>query len=149
MQITNMCKIKNYDVGNLFLHISIFLICLVPIIISFFLVTNGNYTAIRFQNSLFEIGLPCSFKDLTGYNCPSCGMTRCFVYMTKLNLNLAWNMSKPGVLLYILCLFQIPYRLFLIVGGNLENQKYIKVFQTLFLILIGFVILLEFVVQFL
>lgn len=143
-----MLKSKHLGKNDYILHISLLLLCLIPVLASFIIKTNGTYTAIRIGDSVYRFGLPCIFKFSTGYNCPACGMTRSYVFMSKLNIMSAWHMNKAGVLLYIFCISQIPYRLLLIAGMRIDSNKYIKIFETVFLIFIGLVVLFEFIRQF-
>jgi hypothetical protein len=140
--------VRHLHKNDYILHILLLLLCLIPVILSFFVATNGSYTAIRIHDSIHGIGLPCVFKLVTGYNCPACGMTRSYAYMSHLNIVAAWNMNKAGVLLYIFCIFQIPYRILLLTTARIENNKYIIGFEAAFLILIGLVDLFEFIRQF-
>ncbi|NLL06946.1 MAG: DUF2752 domain-containing protein [Clostridiaceae bacterium] len=142
-----MLKSKHLGRNDYILHISLLLLCLIPLLVSFMLTINGSYTTIRIGDSVHRFGFPCIFKLSTGYNCPVCGMTRSYIFMSKLDIMSAWRMNKAGVLLYIFCVFQIPYRLLLIAGTKIDN-KYIMVFETVFLIIIGIVVLFEFVRQF-
>ena len=92
--------------------------------------------------------MPCVFKTITGYNCPSCGGTRSFVYMSQLSLMSAWNINKAATMLYILMTLQVPYRIMLIVRGKVPFQRSIARLGIVFLILIGIVDIADFVVQF-
>ncbi|MDQ2084977.1 DUF2752 domain-containing protein [Herbivorax sp. ANBcel31] len=143
-----MYKLKWSKIEHFVLHGMLLMLCLTPLVLSFFLVTDGHWTAISFGKHTLDLSLPCSFKKLTGYNCPSCGMTRCFVYMSRLKFNLAWDITKAGVLLYIFCMVQIPYRLLLLIRGRNKSYKWIKRFMAVFLILIGIVVMFEFIFQF-
>lgn len=61
------------------------------------------------------LGLPlpelCSFRRLWGLDCPGCGMTRCFISLTRADFVRAWRYNAPGLLLFGLLAFQVPYRL--------------------------------------
>ncbi len=142
------CMSKKFYNNDLVLHVVLLLLCLIPVLLSFVLATNGNTTSLRFPAPVQEFGTACVFKIATGYNCPACGMTRCFVYMSSLNVAAAWSMNKAGVLLYFFCIMQLPYRLLMIIGTNIFRQKYMIVFQAVFLVAIGIVDLLEFIKQF-
>ena len=133
--------------NNLLLNIVWLIICLLPIICSFFLITDGQAVAFRFHNN-YEVGVPCVFKTVTGYNCPSCGGTRSFVYMGRLSLMSAWNLNKAATMLYILMALQIPYRIVLIVRGSVPFQRIIARLGIVFLIFIGIVDIADFVAQF-
>ncbi len=133
--------------NNLLLHIVWLIICLLPIICSFLLITDGQVVAFRFHNN-YEVGVPCVFKTITGYNCPSCGGTRSFVYMSRFSLLSAWNLSKAATMLYILMALQIPYRIVLIARGSVPFQRIIARLGIVFLIFIGVVDIADFVAQF-
>lgn len=46
----------------------------------------------------------CAFRNLTGYPCPTCGLTRSFYAMTRLNLSDAFMYHPFGPVLFILAL---------------------------------------------
>ncbi|MDX1948323.1 MAG: DUF2752 domain-containing protein [Pirellulaceae bacterium] len=60
------------------------------------------------------IGAPlpelCVFRRLTGYGCPGCGMTRCFISLAHFDLRAAWAYNPAGFFLFPLFAFQVPYR---------------------------------------
>ena len=62
---------------------------------------------------LVDVPLPgtCSFKNFFGYDCPGCGLTRCFVSLGHRDLRRAWGFNPVGVFLFAVVAFQIPYRL--------------------------------------
>lgn len=124
------------------------LICLMPIIGSFFIKTDGQAVAFRFHDGFYEVRMPCVFKSVTGYKCPSCGGTRSFAYMSKVSLVSAWNSNKAVTMLYIYMVLQIPYRLVLIVRGKVPFQESISRFGIGALILIGVVAVIQFTDQF-
>lgn len=130
------------------IHIAILLLCLVPILTSFILITDGNVVVFKFNNHFYRAGLPCAFKLLTGYNCPSCGMTRSFIYMSGLNFSEAFRQSRAGFLLYIFCLFQTIYRTVRILKPKLHIHRALVWFQIIFLIFIGIVDIRDFIFQF-
>ncbi|HOV26013.1 MAG TPA: DUF2752 domain-containing protein [Pseudobacteroides sp.] len=111
------------------------------------MITDGQVVAFRFHNN-YEVGVPCVFKTITGYNCPSCGGTRSFVYMSRFSLLSAWNLSKAATMLYILMALQIPYRIVLIARGSVPFQRIIARLGIVFLIFIGVVDIADFVAQF-
>ena len=45
--------------------------------------------------------LSCSFKNMTGHNCPSCGLSRSFYAFANLNITEAFGYHLLGPLLYI------------------------------------------------
>lgn len=132
------------------LHLVLLLLCLGPILISFVLVTNGQTAGFRFSVPWYlnMMNLPCIFKSTTGFNCPACGMTRCFIYMSRFNIEAAWWMNKAGVLLWFFCVFQVIYRGLLLFRIHIPLKKYCQPFQTVYLILLGILVIKEFVGQF-
>ncbi len=52
----------------------------------------------------------CTFKRLTGWDCPGCGLTRSFTFMGALQLRSAFSMHWLGPLLWVLIAAQIPLR---------------------------------------
>ena len=143
--------IKRLYVNDAILHLVLLLLCLGPILISFMLTTNGNAASFRISIPWYLniMNLPCVFKEVTGYNCPACGMTRCFVYMSRLDIGAAWWMNKAGVLLWFFCVFQIVYRFLLLLGANVLWKKYLQAFQTIYAIVLGLLLSKEFIGQFL
>lgn len=61
---------------------------------------------------LTNIPLPglCTFKRVTGLDCPGCGLTRSFISLGHGDLARAWAYNPAGLLLYAVVVFQIPYR---------------------------------------
>lgn len=85
-------------------------LCAAPLILSAFMTTDGVQTTLHLFGIALPFGGECYFRLLTGYRCPACGMTRCFVYLSHGNFFSAWHMSHPGVAVYALCLYEPPYR---------------------------------------
>jgi hypothetical protein len=144
-----MIRILKRDINSeTIIHVTFLLLCLLPILVSFFLTTNGSSTAVRFSGIRYKIGLPCIFKASTGYNCPSCGMTRAFVYMSGFNVSDAIKMNRAGALLYIFCLMQIVYRSLRIFKPKIKTPEFLFWIQAIFLVFIGFIDLFDFIYQF-
>lgn len=61
---------------------------------------------------LFGIRIPtlCTFKLLTGYDCPGCGLSRSFTYMGHGRIADAFRMHKLGPLMWTFTALQIPWR---------------------------------------
>jgi hypothetical protein len=139
---------QNLKKDNLLLNLMLILVCLVPIIGSFFIKTDGQTVAFRFHDGFYEVRMPCVFKTVTGYKCPSCGGTRSFAFMGKLSLVSAWNSNKATAMLYVFMALQIPYRLILIVRGKVPFQKIISRLGIVALILVGVIAIVQFAAQF-
>ncbi|MEX2175787.1 MAG: DUF2752 domain-containing protein [Pirellulaceae bacterium] len=52
----------------------------------------------------------CMFKRMTGWSCPGCGMTRCFISLAHGDLRAAWHYNPAGLLLFAVMAVQIPLR---------------------------------------
>lgn len=139
---------KKHSNNDLSVHLSLMLLCVIPVLLAFLLVTNGEVTTFRFDAPAQLTVFPCIFKTATGYNCPTCGMTRSFVYMSRLDIKAALEMKKAGVLLYIFCVLQFLYRLLVISGRVMAGRRITKLMTAVFLVFIGIVDLFEFVIQF-
>ena len=55
-----------------------------------------------------NIGIPCIFKLITGYDCSGCGITRCLFSLVKLNIKEAFYYNElvtifivPFIIIYI------------------------------------------------
>lgn len=50
-----------------------------------------------------QLGFPsCQFRELTGVNCPQCGMTTSFAYLVRGQAGDAWRVNPCGPLLAVL-----------------------------------------------
>lgn len=52
----------------------------------------------------------CSFKRLTGVECPGCGLTRSVVCLVHGDFLAAWRYNPGGYVFVALVAFQLPYR---------------------------------------
>jgi len=61
---------------------------------------------------LLQTPLPdaCSYKRLTGHDCPGCGLTRCFISAAHGQWRRAWRFNPAGLYFFALVVGQIPYR---------------------------------------
>lgn len=53
----------------------------------------------------------CGFRKILGISCPACGLTRSFAATARLELQTAFHHHPAGPLLFVICVFQIPYRI--------------------------------------
>lgn len=62
---------------------------------------------------IIQLPLPgtCTFKTYIGYDCPGCGLTRCFVSLGHGDIRRAWSFNPVGIFLFAVVVSQIPYRL--------------------------------------
>ncbi|MEW6360147.1 MAG: DUF2752 domain-containing protein [Planctomycetota bacterium] len=59
---------------------------------------------------------PCPFLHLTGIPCLTCGMTRCFVAMSRLDIFTAWRFSPLGAALYVGIVVYVIYAAVVLIG---------------------------------
>ncbi len=52
-----------------------------------------------FLNKYTGFSIPCLFKELTGYDCPGCGITRMIFALMRLDIKSAFNFN-PLVFIY-------------------------------------------------
>lgn len=52
---------------------------------------------------------PCSFRELLGVPCPSCGGTTCFAHFVRGEFQAAANANPGAFLLALFCLTMIPW----------------------------------------
>jgi hypothetical protein len=122
-------KIK-YLSGDAPAHLAYLILCFSALAVSMIMSTNGTLNSVHVLGFTLPVRVPCIFRFITGFKCPACGMTRCFIYMSHFNIRAAFAMNRAGVLLYFLCVFEVPYRLVLLLRGKVPFQKAFNVFQT-------------------
>ena len=66
----------------------------------------------RLKIPLLDFPLPsvCAFRRFTGLDCPSCGLTRCFVWMSRGDFSRAFDCHPVGVVVFFAVVSQLPYR---------------------------------------
>lgn len=52
---------------------------------------------------LFHIGIPCPFRELTGFKCPGCGISTMFLALLQFDFTAAFEANR--VLLFLLPVF--------------------------------------------
>lgn len=64
--------------------------------------------------SFFGVDVPvmCGFRNLTGWGCPGCGLTRSFSFMAHGRITDAFSMNWMGPPLFVAFATQPPYRAF-------------------------------------
>lgn len=55
--------------------------------------------------------LPCAFRTMTGYGCPSCGMTTAFAWFARGKPAESWGANPAGLVLAITCAILAPWML--------------------------------------
>ena len=87
--------------------------------------------------SIYNIGIPCIFKTITGYDCPGCGLTRAVGEIIKLNFKeaLEYNSSVFIVLPLLIYYFSNILYAWLFDKKKKELPKLIIVLMIIYLIL--------------
>jgi hypothetical protein len=90
-------------------HAVILAMCLVAIVGAFALGINKTD---HIATPWLGIPLPsvCQFRNLTGLDCPGCGLTRAFVCIAHGRFAEAWSYNAASVLVFAFVLIQIPWR---------------------------------------
>jgi hypothetical protein len=71
-----------------------------------------------------QLGLPpCSFLDLTGVPCPSCGLTTSFAYTVRGDFSNGLRANWVGVLMVIGCVVMVPWAAYSAWKGRLLGVK--------------------------
>ena len=52
----------------------------------------------------------CLLRRLTGFSCPGCGLTRCFISLAHGDLAAAWSFNPAGIWLFGIVAAQVPLR---------------------------------------
>jgi hypothetical protein len=100
-----------------------------------------RYGAPRRLGTHQELGLPpCTFYDLTGKPCPSCGMTTSFALLMHGDVENSLRANAVGTLLALFCLMLIPWNLLCIWRGRLYGIQSLE--QAMLWLLFGFLLLL-------
>jgi hypothetical protein len=129
-------------------HFSYLLLCLGALCASFVMSTNGSVNSLHLLDKSLPIFAPCFLRLLTGYRCPACGMTRAFIYMSHFNPSTAFSMNPGGVMFYMLCIFEVPYRAVLLLKGKIALARFFKTFELTLFIATGIVTAVFFLSQF-
>ncbi|WP_458783649.1 DUF2752 domain-containing protein [Vallitalea sediminicola] len=87
----------------------------------------------------------CVVKEMTGHNCPSCGLTRSFVSISNGSFKKAFNYNYAGLPLYLLVICQIiNSSIFLF---RKKYNVYISKFNIIFSLGICFIIVASWLLQ--
>jgi len=69
--------------------------------------------------------LPCMFKSITGIPCPTCGLTRAFLYIYQLNIISAVKMNILAAPLIIAMLVHLSFAFIgLVKGSNIMLDRF-------------------------
>src|SRR5207244_2117770 len=90
-------------------HFVLLALCSGAIILACLLSVRGQTQIVL---PIVQLALPelCMARLLTGFGCPGCGLTRCFVPLAPGGLASAWSYNPAGLWLFAIMAFQIPFR---------------------------------------
>ncbi len=74
----------------------------------------------------FKTPVLCIHRLIYNKPCAGCGLTRSFVSFAHGDFEAAYRYHKLGIPLYLLVLFQIPIRIYLLKTGSKGYTKFIK-----------------------
>lgn len=138
----------NYKLRENSFSIIIAALCLAPIVVSALMSTDGTTTAFSILGFSIHLKTACLFKLATGYNCPVCGMTRAFIYISHGDVVSAFQMNKAGIPLYCLCVYEVVYRLAYILAGRNKIIKALIKIEIAFVTFVCVAIAAVFLAQF-
>jgi hypothetical protein len=134
---TNLVYYKN-DLIILFLLLTV-------IICSFVFSVSGNSSYIPIFGGI-RIPLTCILKAATGYNCPTCGMTRSFISIAHGDFYGALKYNLGGVLAFALCIQEIIFRFIKIITDSRSFLlKYIRLFMKFQVVLLAVLLFVNWV----
>lgn len=83
----------------------------------------------------FNVGIPCIFKLITGYDCPGCGITRCLFSLINLDIKSAFNYNALVTILIVPFIIYYSYMNYCYVFGKNNNlKKYVNKISIILLI---------------
>lgn len=116
---------------------------LFAIVMSFYLVILKGSVHIPVDGGM-QIPETCFIKTVTGINCPTCGLTRCFIAISHGSFAAAAGFNPGGIIAYIYVLFQIPYRIMRIFKkGNIRIMQKVNY---VFTVITGSALLLSWII---
>ena len=71
----------------------------------------------------FNVGIPCLFKLITGYDCPGCGITRCLFSLINLDIKMAFNYNALVTILIVPFIIYYCYMNYCYIFGKNNNVK--------------------------
>ena len=119
--MTNDCKlrtancklqIEDRDTGRINAvrhHRAILVLSLVVVVVSLLLESTSDG---HMEIPLLGITMPgtCLWRLGTGFECPGCGLTRCFIAMAHADWAGALHFHPAGTALFVIVIAQLPYR---------------------------------------
>ncbi|MEN0062934.1 MAG: DUF2752 domain-containing protein [Myxococcota bacterium] len=79
------------------------------ILVLAFTLTPSNEVVTLFG---YDVPVLCTFRLITGYSCPGCGLTRSFSFLAHGHVAEAFQMNPLGPLLFLAVLAQLPWQIY-------------------------------------
>jgi hypothetical protein len=98
-------------------HVEMLVIAGLAIAASFVLEVGGERVHLAGLPG-YPVPKTCFSRELFGVDCPGCGLTRSFVYLAHGEWQASWGMHRLGWLMFLATLAQLPYRLYVLLGGG-------------------------------
>jgi hypothetical protein len=115
-------------------HLCVLAFCLI-VIIGALSLSPGDNSDLHFTLPFFrtEILFPqlCVVNRVLGIPCPGCGLTRSFASTVRMDLKGAVSFNPVGPILFLICIFQIPYRI-IAYSGLLHTRPLLKKSENIF-----------------
>lgn len=89
---------------------AIFLAMACAVIIASFTLSVGGSQRVTLPWLGFALPSICQFKNLTGIDCPGCGLSRGFIHLAHGDFAGAWKFNPAAALVFVFVVAQIPYR---------------------------------------
>ncbi|WP_300368448.1 DUF2752 domain-containing protein [Brachyspira sp.] len=104
-----------------------------------FIILFINYDSNKYADEYYiNIDELCLIKNITGFPCPSCGMTRAYIEVFKLNFNKAFH-YHPLFIFPSIIFFITIFRDKLKIANYIYNNYYIIISVLLIFILVYFI----------
>ncbi len=103
------------------------------------LVLNENQQVLLPFSQQTPLPNVCHFKNIFGIDCPSCGLTRSFIFWMHGDYLAAWKFHRLSIFILILLLLQIPYRLYILIFKKrivfFSERRWLLPASTIFILL--------------
>jgi hypothetical protein len=124
-------------------HLYIIILCAIILVFSYYLSIEGDIILCLAGFKQYPLSNLCLFKNISGIDCPNCGLTRSIISISHLDFDKAWYFNRMGILIYVFIILQIPYRLYLLwKKRGSENRYFKKIFKVY-----GYIIIIALIVN--
>src|SRR5215471_1193133 len=92
-------------------HREMLLIALVVVVLSFAFQVRSDDKVVVTGLAGYPLPPACVSRQVYGFKCPGCGLTRSFVHLAHGEWSASWQSHRLGWLLMAAVLLQFPYRI--------------------------------------